>query len=95
MIIIRVGLASDKAFAASTQHQSTHIPAPGPSQGSGANRPFPLQRVYRPDEYAAKPIIVEMTQRREPDANKLSLRDPAEVSDLEYAQEAKPRTDIA
>ena len=97
MIIIRVGLASDKAFVASMQQQSIHIPASGPFQGSGGSRPSPLQRMNRSDEYDIKPMSIEITQCRETDADKPSLRDPVVTleSELDYMQEAKAHMDIA
>ena len=86
MLIIRVGLASDKAFAASTQQQSIHIS--GLSQGIGGSRSFALQHVHRSDEHGIKPITIEITQSREADADKLSVRDPMVSSELGYGQEA-------
>ena len=86
MLIIHVELASDKAFAASTQQQSIHIS--GLSQGFGGDRSFPLQRVDRSDEYEIKPIAIGITQSRETDADKLSVRDPGTASELDYRQAA-------
>lgn len=93
MIIIRVGFASDKAFAASTQQQSTH--GSGPSQRSGGSGPFPLGRVQRSDEYEMKPIAIEITKCRETDTGRLSLRDPAMASETDHSQTAKPHADLA
>lgn len=62
MIIVRVGIASDKAFM-----QSMQLPAHvEPSQRTGITRPsLPLRRVQSPDDYQIKPISIEITQCKE------------------------------
>ena len=85
MLIIRVGLASDKAFAASTQQQSIHIS--GLSQGIGGSRSFALPHMHRADEHEIKAITIGITPSRETDADELSVRDPM-ASELDYRQAA-------
>lgn len=73
MIIVRVGMASDKVVSGQSTQQTT-LPSP-PSyreqRNGGGN--FPLARMRDRDAYEMKSIAVKITQSRETDADGLSI----------------------
>ena len=91
MIIIRVGIASDKAFV-----QSMQLPAHvEPSQWTGATRPsLPLRRMHSPDDYQIKPISIEITQCKEIHTDDHLLQSSGTDSEPEPSRRTEESADI-
>ena len=70
MIIVRVGLASDKAVAQSTQPSSQ---TRYPQRMRTAAPSFPLHSVHNGRGYELKPIEVEITECKESVTDNISL----------------------
>lgn len=76
MIIVRIGLATDKTLSGNTTQQASTVGFASERTHRSNGHLSPLGRVRSPNAYAMKSIAVEITQEMETDADQLSMSVP-------------------